>query len=349
MVLTKTLNNMKTFLSLFLGLFLSVSVAFSQDFDYSFSENYKISTPATMRIGTSDGNIDVRSSAGNEIKVYFIARKNGRVLDIDRRELEKEVSLVVNHSNNSLEITVRHNMTSSWFNINQIDVGFRIYVPLETACTLNTSDGNIALDGVVSRQECKTSDGNIAISNIKGDLSGITSDGNISFREIQGEVTAKTSDGNIGLQGITGSVDAGTSDGNISLNDVKGDVQTVTSDGSIKLTYVTGNASARTSDGHISFQDLSGSLTAITSDGNIYGNIVKLQDKLSARTSGGNIDISIPDNLGLDLDIRGESINVPLVNFSGRSDEKSIHGQSNGGGIYVNIQASDGNVNLAFR
>ncbi len=340
---------MKTLLSLLAFIFASVTLGLAQDFDYSFTETYKVSTPANLSIGTSDGNIDVQAGSGNEIKVYYVARKNGRLLKIDRDELEKEVTLEVNHSDNSLSIQVHHDMKNSWWGNNQVDVGFRIITPAQTACVLHTSDGNISLDGVMSDQECKTSDGNVSISNIKGRTSGITSDGNVSFTDIDGDVTVRTSDGNISLDHITGDVQSNTSDGNISLNTVNGQIQSITSDGSIRMNYVTGDANARTSDGQISFRDFSGSLTAITSDGNISGNILHLQNRLSARTSGGNVDISIPDHLGLDLDIRGESIDVPLVNFSGHSDKKSIHGQSNGGGIEVELEASDGNVNLAFR
>ncbi len=340
---------MKTLLSVAALFVLFIPSGRCQDFDYSFSETYQVTSPAYLKIGTSDGNVTVKPGTGNEIKVYYIARKNGKLLKIDRQELEKEVTVQVNHTGNSLEITVTHDWKNSFWNNNQIDVGFNIVVPVATACTLHTSDGNITLEGLTSEQECKTSDGNVSISSIRGRTTGITSDGNVSLEDIDGDVNVHTSDGNISLGHIKGNVQSGTSDGNISLNVITGDVQSVTSDGSIKLNQVTGSASARTSDGHITFQDFSGSLTAVTSDGNITGNVVSLKDKLSVRTSGGNIDLTLPDHLGLDLNIHGESINVPLVNFTGKSEEKSIQGQINGGGIQVIVEASDGNVNLAYR
>jgi DUF4097 and DUF4098 domain-containing protein YvlB len=115
------------------------------------------------------------------------------------------------------------------------------------------------------------------------------------------------------------------------------------------LSKVDGNTSSKTSDGHITFEELSGSFTGITSDGNIRGNFVLLKGQLTVRTGDGNIDITLPDQLGLDLDITGESLHVPLNNFSGRSDEKIIRGKSNGGGIPVNLSASDGSVTLAYQ
>ena len=328
---------------------LGISFGICQDFDYSFSEKYSVTTPAHLSVSSSDGNIDVIPSTGNEITVYYIARKNGKLLKIDRQELEKEVILEVSQSGNRLEINVRHKDNFSWWNMNQIDVSFKIYTPKETAGIIHSSDGNISLAGLSGDQECKTSDGNIGISDVKGHATGITSDGNVKLSGIIGDVFVKTSDGNINLVQITGNLQSSTSDGNITMNNITGDVQSTTSDGSIKLSKVSGNSSARTSDGHISFEDLSGSLTAITSNGNIQGNIIKLVNQLTARTSDGNIDITVPGNLGLDLDIKGESLNVPLNNFSGKSDEKAIIGKSNGGGILVNLEASDGNVTLVYK
>ena len=103
----------------------------------------------------------------------------------------------------------------------------------------------------------------------------------------------------------------------------------------------------KTSDGNINFKDLSGSLSASTSDGNVSGNLVRLTEELSVRTSDGDIRITVPSRLGLDLDIKGESLHVPLNNFSGRSDEKRIQGKSNGGGIPVTMSTS-GDVTLTY-
>ena len=76
--------------------------------------------------------------------------------------------------------------------------------------------------------------------------------------------------------------------------------------------------------------------------------MLALSKELTVRTGDGNISVTIPDKLGLDLDIKGESLDIPLNNFSGRSDENVIVGKSNGGGIPVNLSTS-GNVRLSYR
>ncbi len=322
---------MKT-ITLFLPCFLlALAFATAQERDYSFKEKYTVASPVKLEISSYDGNIEVLPSDGNEIQVFYIAKKNGRLLKISREELEKEVILNVTPGKNSLTIQVKsrfENQNWSLKSMERVYVSFKILTPKQTACTLHTSDGNIAINGLTSDQRLKTSDGNIEVTNINGSVAGNTSDGNVRIKDIKGTVETGTSDGNILLENITGNVQSSTSDGNIELKNVTGDIY------------------AKTSDGDIYFTNISGSLKSNTSDGNIKGSFVELKKELTARTGDGNISIKIPAKLGLDLNIKGESLNVPLSNFSGKSEKKSIQGKSNGGGIAVNLSTSDGHITL---
>jgi hypothetical protein len=323
---------MKERLSFFAFGLLFISTGHAQEFEYSFREVYEMSLPAQLTVSSSDGNIKVVTSEGNEIEVFYIVTRDNKVLKIDRKDLEKELTLEVVHEKTRLHISVKHqNENWSFFSSDHIEVNFEIHAPRQTVSNLNTSDGNISLLGLTGDQQCKTSDGNISIKNVRGNITGRTSDGNIRVSEVRGSV------------GIS------TSDGNIEISDIVGDVRSSTSDGNIVISDVQGNTSSKTSDGHITFKELSGSFTGITSDGNIRGNFVQLKQELTVRTGDGNINITIPDRLGLDLDISGESLHIPFDNFSGRSDDKVIRGTANGGGIPVKLSASDGNVTLAYQ
>jgi len=323
---------MKTIALLLITLVTILPETKAQHDDYSFKETYNVNSPVQLLVSSFDGNIEVSNSNENEIQVFYIARKNGRILKINREELEKEVILEVTPENNSLKINVKskwENKAKSIFqSTDEVHVSFKVLVPKQTNCDLHSSDGNIRIAGLTSSQQLKTSDGNIEIININGDVNGRTSDGNIRLNEIVGDV------------------EVGTSDGNIAIERVKGSVISSTSDGNIELERVSGNINVKTSDGDIYFSNIEGSFKGITSDGNVKGNFTKLGNELTVRTGDGNITINIPDNLGLDLDISGESLNVPLKNFSGKSDKKSIHGKSNGGGIPVNLSTSDGHITL---
>ncbi len=321
---------MKTIASLLICYLLSISLSWSQNGEYSFKESYDLATPAKMKISSSDGNIEVSAGNTKKAEVLYIVRRNNKVLQISRKELEKELKVTVLQTGNSLDINVEYPKIQGFNWKDHMQVSFKITVPKETSCDLITSDGNVSLTGLDLSQQCRTSDGNIAISSVGGDVIGRTSDGNISVKQINGAVEARTSDGNIVAE------------------DIKGNTQSVTSDGNIVLSHVTGDITISTSDGDIAFTDVAGSVKASSSDGNIRGNILELKKSLAVRTSDGNISITIPDRMGLDLDIKGESLDVALNNFSGTSDEKYIHGKINGGGIPVSL-TSDGNVSLNYR
>ena len=322
---------MKSILALSTILLTCVTFSQAQDSRYSFKESYELGSPAKVSVSCSDGNIEVVAFEGKKTDIFYIVKKDNKVLTINRQELEKEFIVEVVQAGNALSISVKNRNDASTFNWkDRMEVGFRLQVPRETACDLHTSDGNISLKGLTGNQKGRTSDGNLEFSGITGALIASTSDGNVNVQKVAGPVEVKSSDGDIRFENINGDAKASTSDGNISA------------------VRVSGSASLKTSDGNISFEDLSGSLTASTSDGNVTGNVLELKKELTIKTSDGNIVVSIPDRLGLDLNIKGESLAVPLNNFTGHSDEKSIQGKSNGGGIPVNL-ATSGNVTLSYR
>ncbi|MEJ1240804.1 DUF4097 family beta strand repeat-containing protein [Chryseolinea sp. T2] len=314
----------------YIGSLLIATGALAQDARFSFKESYTLSSSPQVAISSSDGDIEVVNIEGPNTDVFFIVKKQNKVLSMNRAALEKELELTVEKTDNSLNIVVKYPNSHGIMDWkDRVTVSFRVQTPKGTTCDLRTSDGNISITGLSRDQKMRTSDGNIHIENIQGSVWASTSDGNIEAKHVGGAVELKTSDGDIKVNEVTAGATATTSDGNITITKAKGDVK------------------AKTSDGDINFQDLDGALTASTSDGNIKGNIQRLTKELSAHTSDGNISISVPANLGLDLDIKGESIDVPLTNFSGRSDEKHVQGKSNGGGIHVNLSTS-GNVRLVY-
>lgn len=314
----------------FVTCLLFATAALAQDTRYSFKESFPLSSPSQVSISSSDGDIEVVNVESPNTDVFFIVKRQNKVLSMNRAALEKELELTVEHSGSSLNIIVKYPNSygiMDWRD--RVTVSFRVQAPRGTACDLRTSDGNVSISGLSRDQKMRTSDGNINMENIGGAVWASTSDGNITARNVQGMLEVKTSDGNIRLTEILSGLTASTSDGNIHIVKAKGDVR------------------AKTSDGDIYFEDLQGALTASTSDGNIKGNLQHLSKELNARTSDGNITITVPANLGLDLDIKGESLNVPLNNFSGRSEKKRIQGKSNGGGIPVSLSTS-GHVSLNY-
>jgi DUF4097 and DUF4098 domain-containing protein YvlB len=322
---------MKRLIPFLVGGVLLAITSHAQDFEYSFKETYEVAKPAKLNLASFDGNLEIIPTDGNKITAYYIVKKGLKLMKIGRNELEQELIVETDQTKNSVLISVRRKNEDRVFSSeNSINVHFKVYVPKETACLLKTSDGNISLSGLISDQDCKTSDGSISVANVSGNVRGKTSDGDVRIKDVKGLVDVATSDGNIVLSNITGDVQGSTSDGDVDLDRVKGDIV------------------VKTSDGSIGFKEISGSFRASTSDGNIRGNVVELKSELTLKTSGGNIDVALPGQLGLDLDIKAESIDVPFKNFTGKFDKTYVRGQSNGGGIPVILSTSDGSVTLTY-
>ena len=304
---------------------------FAQKNDYSFKESYNLTTPATLKVSLSDGFINVFPSETDKTEVYFIVKKGNSLQKISKEELDEYVSLIITTDPNDLEITIKHRNNNNWKGWeNSYNVSCEIYTPAATSCNLRSSDGDIKIKGLKADQVCTTSDGDVVAA------------------KITGNVNCTTSDGDVQIYNVTGNTNLATSDGDIKAENVEGDTKFVTSDGDISLSNVTGTINARTSDGDILFTDCSGSVVAQTSDGDIEGSLFKLKVKLSVITSDGDIDVTIPDGLSFNVKLKGSSLDIPLVDFSGKTEEHLIQGTVRGGGIPVELMASDGQVSLNY-
>lgn len=304
----------------------------AQENNYSFKESHKISEPAQLVISSEDGNIEVLSSGDDSIEVCYLFKRNNKLVVMSRVEIEKELGLTVIPNANGLKISVTYPKDLSTRGANNgITLSLKVYVPKQTACNLKTADGNISISGLVSDQELNSGDGYLDVSNVKGRVKGYTRDGNIRLVEIRGSADFNSGDGNILLDNIVGKVTCSTGDGHMKASNIRGEL------------------SLKTSDGHIEFAAIEGAVTAITSDGHIKGNVFELKGKLSLEAKDGHIEVAIPDRLGLDLNLRAESIQTSLKKFIGKSDEHSLQGKINGGGIPVEIKAPEGIVKLIYR
>jgi len=293
--------------------------------DYSFVQTYKISQPGNLKISTSGGDINTIGYGGDSVEVSFVVTKYGRVVEMTLSQLKQIANVKIVSDSSTLEISID--------NISQrnINVGFNIKTPVKTSTTLNTSGGNIEIKGLTANQQMNTSGGNIDIMEITGDVAANTSGGNISLKNSTGKLNVETSGGNIDAEGIKPELKANTSGGNLNIINAQGFVQVSTSGGSINL------------------DKISGAVKANTSGGNISAMIIKPLVSLELETSGGNIECTLPEGLGLDLTLSADNINTTMANFSGKAEKEKIQGKMNGGGIPVNLISFGGEMNLNYK
>jgi hypothetical protein len=174
-----------------------------------------------------------------------------------------------------------------------------------------------------------------------------TRGGAVKAHEIGGRVAAQTSGGRIELRRIDGPALLRTSGGSIDAEEVNGDVRALTSGGKIEISYVNGDVEARTSGGSIHVHGVAGAVEARTSGGRIE---VCFVDEPGGRleTSGGSIEVVIPEGAGADLNARtsGGRVEVDVDMECETHGRHCVIGRLCGGGLPLTLRTSGGNIRV---
>jgi len=304
---------------------------------------------------TSGGNIAVYGVPAAEARVEVYIYSNHGNDDISREEIQKRLdeqyNLTVSVTDHRLTASARPKERNGSMNWRKgLSISFKIYVPVSCSSVLRTSGGNIALKKLSGTQDFKTSGGNLDIDGLTGKIMGRTSGGNIDISDSKEDIDLTTSGGNIDATHCEGNIRLGTSGGNLTLRLLKGMIRSNTSGGNVTGEEIDGELQTRTSGGNIRLRDLTCSLGASTSSGNLDVSFRQLGKFLTLSNSGGDINVQIPGDKGIDLRAYAEKVKISsLSNFKGDSDEHHVEGTVNGGGIPVRIDGSGGRINLNFK
>jgi hypothetical protein len=194
---------------------------------------------------------------------------------------------------------------------------------------LVTSGGDIDIEEIDGKIDVKTSGGDVEVRKCGSDFSIQTSGGDINISEAKGIFYIKTSGGDIFIRKIEGEGEIITSGGDIDLIEVGGrEFRVRTSGGDIYVGEVIGYCNLHTSGGdikvdnalsNIELKTSGGDIVVLRADGPVYahtsgGDIEvrkKFKEEISSHsvdlsTSGGDIFISIPENMGAYIDARIE-------------------------------------------
>ena len=288
------------------------SQSVDQDDPYRVEE-FNINTPGNLEVRTSGGHITVGTSNSNSVRVEMYVRKNGENLQPQNYDLE-QWDIDISESGNTITAHAKHKGNNGWlsWNNDRVSISFVVHTPQQMSSDLKTSGGHIEVEGLKGNHTIATSGGHLNLAHIKGPVEAKTSGGHIDLSNIEGDIYAKTSGGHISAETITGKLDA------------------------------------KTSGGHINLTDISGSVQASTSGGSITADLKTIDQFVDLKTSGGSIDISIPENIGVDLQLKGTSVHGKLNNFSGEMEKTKINGQLNGGGSKITARTSGGTVRLSY-
>ena len=305
-----TISTIKYICPLLLGLFfVSFShLAFAQS--PVASQEFTVGDYAEVEVSTSGGRIEVIGKSTTKVTVNAIAYVNGR--RSSNANLDNW-SITIEEIQGKIVAKAEKESNMGWLRCCKDEsIAFEIETPVNTELNARTSGGSVSIENLSGNQYARTSGGRMEANNIHG---------NVEMR---------------------------TSGGAIRLENIEGQAEVATSGGSIRAKKVTQGLKARTSGGSLHLQEISGSLEARTSGGSIDVRLVNPIEYIEVSTSGGNVTVEVPENLGYDLELTGSRVRTELRNFTGSSSRDAIKGAMNGGGIPLKARTSGGSVSLKY-
>jgi DUF4097 and DUF4098 domain-containing protein YvlB len=259
----------------------------------TITRSLTVSKGGRLDLSTEGGDVRVDPWEKNEVlvRVYGISER-----DSDRVKIMQE-------GNN---VSVRYRSKWAWISGRGHDVNFQITVPSQYDVQVETSGGDIQLNGTLTGDvKVQTSGGDIRMENIVGNVNAKTSGGDVTMGKVQGNGTLKTSGGDIKAGPVSGELEAVTSGGDISaestgkklvaktaggdivVGDVGGEATVSTAGGDIKVGKVGGKATLSTAGGDIELKSAWGAVTAKTAGGDIR--LENVTGSVEAKTAGGDV------------------------------------------------------------
>ncbi len=298
-----------------------------------------------VNVSTSGGSITVSGAPDQQPRVeVYITNNTGSTPSNDeiKKRLADDYSLDISVSGDELHAVAKSKHSGNWDWRKSLNIAFKVYVPKEVSSNLETSGGSIHLDNLNGEEKFNTSGGSLHIDRLTGNIRGRTSGGSIQLSNSGDNLDLETSGGSIHADNCKGTIKLGTSGGSLHLADLDGKIDATTSGGSIQASNIKGELRTGTSGGSINLTDLACSLDTYTSGGSIHVKMVELGKYVKIDASGGHVDLQLPGNKGLDLNLHGSRVNADLNgNFSGSKEKDRIEGKFNGGGIPVDVNGGN--------
>ncbi len=176
--------------ALFPALLLSVALPACAD---EWSKKFTVTGKPEIRVETNDGNVRVDAVEANEIEA--------RVETVGWRIADNEVRVSATQTGNRIELIARVLRRWNWsIGGQRHSLRIELKIPREATLSIQTSDGNITLNGVRGEMRLSTGDGNIDASGLDGRFQASTGDGHIKIDGRFDLLDLRTGDGSIRLE-----------------------------------------------------------------------------------------------------------------------------------------------------
>ncbi len=321
----------------------------------TISKDFELEGIKNLQLETFSGDIQLIGHEAANIKVEVcISVRSWQSLFLTNEivsefELDYEtLDLKFKQEADTLAIFAKPNYFNfyNWFNFQKIS--FRVFLPKTINAISKTWGGDVSLKNLDGVHQFTTWGGNMLIEGSKGILNGKTMGGKIEVINCDAKIDAKTMGGKIFLIENKGEINLKTLGGNIEIVNNQGNIFVKTAGGNISGNGNSGDLKCSTAGGNVRFFDVTGNIGATTMGGNMSVEMKSVKDYLWLDTKGGNINVVLPRNQGLNLDISGSRIDMPtLQNFVGFKQNGQLQGKINGDGPSVKLKTSGGKIRLS--
>ena len=199
-----------------------------------------------------------------------------------------------------------------------------LVVPPQTAVSLGSYGGDVAISDWTGHLALSTGGGNINAGNLAGTLAIVTSGGDVSGSSLTGTVQISTGGGNINADDLSGTVRVDTGGGDLATDGLSGNVQITTEDGNVN-----------------GISASSGQLIIDTGGGDVALVFTQPPTDLHITSSDGNINLVLPPgDTKYDISTPNSSsgnVNIPSSLKNPSSPDTIV---LNGGGGDINVTQS---------
>lgn len=232
-------------------------------------------------------------------------------------------------------------------------------VPALASPTSARSGGTPIVKGLF-KYSCNICD--VRVQQVQGDANVYTGAGEVQLGAVSGTVTVRSLGGPMQFGEIMGLMKVTTRAGDVLVDYARRGGEITTDGGTIRLLYTSGPTRLYSGGGDISVRQAAAPIDAETASGDISITVDSSarSQKIDAKTSKGNVVLSVAPKFGADIeatiytsdpeadtivsDIPGLSISRDQVN--GKTRIRAV-GKINGGGEKVTIQTADGDIRIS--
>lgn len=159
---------------------------------------FRVSGPASLTLSNTSGNITIKISQGNEVRV-------------------------VSYKSEDAEMDVRQSGDAIRIETRKGELDYEIALPPNSNVDVRSVSGDLSITGPVANVDAMTTSGALHIEEVKGRLMAKTVSGNLTLRRCEGDlVTVNSVSGDLVLDGVRGRVDGKSVSGNIRFSNAHG-------------------------------------------------------------------------------------------------------------------------------